>query len=70
MEGLYLLQEINTRLLNETGHILHIPKKNGNPVNRLSFCGKQICNNLIPYGVIPNKSDSLVALATLPEPLM
>ena len=67
---LYLLEEINTKLLNETGHILHIPKKEANPVNKLSFCGKQICNNLTSYGVIPNKSDSLIELAVLPEPLM
>ena len=67
---LYLLEEINTKLLNETGHILHITKKEANPVNKLSFCGKQICNSLTSYGVIPNKSDSLIELAVLPEPLM
>lgn len=68
---LYLLEKINKDFLNNTGHILHIPKERGNSLNRLSFCGKQICQNLKQYGVIPNKSDFLIKLAdNIPKNLM
>lgn len=58
----YILEEINSRLLNGTGHLSIDNKKNANPVARLSFCGKEICKTLSQYGIIPNKSDFLTQI--------
>ena len=55
----YILEEIQSRLLNGSGNLSVDMQKNANPVARLSFCGKKICQNLAQYGVIPNKSDFL-----------
>ena len=66
----YILEEINLRLLNRTGNLSVDMKKNANPVARLSFCGKAVCQNLAQYGVIPNKSDFLTNICILPENLM
>lgn len=64
----YLLKEINSRLLNGTGNLAIDKKKNGKPVARLGFCGKEICKTLSQYGVVPNKSDSLTQIYfNLPE---
>lgn len=66
----YLLEEINARLLNNTGHILISKKENGEPVARLSFCGKLICQNLKKYNIVPNKSKVMTQILEFDEPLM
>ena len=66
----YILEEIQSRLLNGSGNLSVDMQKNANPVARLSFCGKKICQNLAQYGVIPNKSDFLTNIYILPENLM
>ena len=66
----YLLEEINSRLYNNSGHILTEKKDTGKNVCRLSINGKQICENLKKYNVIPNKSYLLTNMASLPEELM
>lgn len=66
----YILEEINSKLLNGTGNLSIDKKINANPVARLSFCGKAICENLSQYNVVPNKSDSLTDIYILPENLM
>lgn len=66
----YLLEQINKRLLNNTGHILISPKKDGKPVARLSFNGKEICKNLEKFNIIPNKSKFLKEIQYFDEPFM
>ena len=66
----YLLEKINQQLFNNTGSFLLTPKENGKSVCRLSICGKQICENLKQYNVVPNKSHILEKLFIFPEPLM
>lgn len=66
----YLLDEINTRLYNNTGHILIEKKANGKNVARLSIYGKQICDNLSVYNIMPNKSKVLVNIIELPIEFM
>ena len=66
----YILEEINSKLLNKSGNLSIDIKKNASPVARLGFCGKTICQNLTQYGVIPNKSAFLTKICILPENLM
>lgn len=66
----YVLKDINSRLLDNTGYITTDLKKRGNPVSRLSFCGKKICENLANYGIVPSKSNFLTDIYILPENLM
>lgn len=66
----YILEEINSKLLNGTGNFNIDVKKNARPVARLGFCGKKICENLAKYGVVPAKSDSLSEIYVLPKNLM
>lgn len=66
----YILEEVNLRLLNETGNLNIDKKVKGKPVARLGFCGKTICENLAKYGIIPNKSEFLTNIYMLPENLM
>lgn len=65
-----LLDEINSRLYNSTGHILTEKKDRGNDVCRLSICGKKICENLAQYGVVQDKSHTLVSLANISPKLL
>lgn len=60
-----LLDQINNRMFKHTGTI--IPARNQ---FRLSVCGKQICENLRQYDVIPNKTYSLLHLQRFEEPMM
>lgn len=60
-----LLNEINSRMFKHTGTI--IPTRNQ---FRLSVCGKQVCQNLKQYNVIPNKTYSLTRLQHFEEPFM
>lgn len=66
----YVLEEINSRLLNGTGNLSVDKKQNGRDVARLGFYGKAICKNLAQYNVIPNKSEFLTNICILPEGLM
>lgn len=66
----YLLEKINKNLFDNSGHILVSNKEKGKPVSRLSICGKQICENLAQYNVIPNKSEFLNKIYRFDEPLM
>lgn len=69
-----VLENINTYLLHDTGHIFQYGENNkwhqNNPMVRLRFNGKQLCNNLAQYGVIANKSYLLQHLQIFKEPLM
>lgn len=65
-----LLDEINSRLYNNTGHILIEKKDNGKNVCRLTINGKKICDNLAQYGIIQNKSHTLTSLANLSSELL
>lgn len=66
----YILEEINSRLLNGTGNLAIDRKQTCKGVARLGFCGKAICKNLAQYNVVPNKSDFLTDIYILPEGLM
>ena len=66
----YILEEINSKLLNETGKLSIDKKQNAKDVARLDFCGKAICKNLAQYDIVPNKSEFLTNIYTLPEELM
>ena len=69
-----LLEQINSKLLNNTGHIFQYGENTkthrNSPMVRLRFNGKQICNNLAQYGVVPKKSYLLQHLQYFEEPLM
>lgn len=56
-----LFHEINDRLYNGTGHIFQYGEGKWHkvPMSRLIIHGKQICENLAKYNVIPNKAYSL-----------
>ena len=66
----YILEEINSKLLNGTGKLSIDKKQNAKDVARLGFCGKAICKNLAQYNIVPNKSESLTNIYILPEELM
>lgn len=69
-----LLEQINSELLNESGYIFQYGENTeahkNNPLVRLRFNGKQICNNLAQYGVVPRKSYLLQHLQHFEEPIM
>lgn len=69
-----LLEQINSKLLSNTGYIFQYGENTethrNNPMVRLRFSGKQICNNLAQYGVVPKKSYLLQHLQYFEEPLM
>ena len=69
-----LLEQINKIFLNDSGHIFQYGENTkshkDNPMVRLRFNGKQICNNLAQYGVVPKKSYLLQHLQLFEEPLM
>ena len=61
-----LLCEINKRLYHETGHLFQYGGGEDSwhkiPMSRLIVHGKQLCQNLAKYNVIPNKTYSLEEL--------
>lgn len=65
-----LLEDINQKFYNGTGHFLIENKKTKKNVARLSICGKQICKNLSKYGVVPNKSKILTQIMIFSDELM
>lgn len=66
----YVLEEINSRLLNGTGNLSVDKKQNARDVARLGFCGEVICKNLAQYDIVPNKSEFLTNICILSEELM
>ena len=65
----YLLEEINNRVFNNSGSIIITGNKE-KATCRLSICGKRICESLVKYGVVPNKSHLLTNLYKFDEPIM
>lgn len=62
----YLLEEINERLLGGTGTLLDTHTEDGDRSRmRLSFCGKALCEQLKPHGVVPRKTYTLKELSGL-----
>lgn len=55
----YILEKINKELLNNSGTI---SQTSGRTTVRLVFNGKQICNNLKQYYVVPNKSHIMTSI--------
>lgn len=66
----YLLDKINDELFNSTASTLTMVKSQGNSTYRILICGKQICDNLAKYGLVPNKSYLLKDFPRFEEPLM
>lgn len=65
----YLLEEINQKLLNNTGSFSYDNRLN-KETYKLRFFGKQICQNLQQYNVIPKKTYSLQQICNFDEPFM
>ncbi len=64
----YILEKINTDLLNGNGHILLCHKEDKRPRMVLQFHGKEIVRNLAKYGIVYNKTYCLSALSKeIPE---
>ena len=61
----YLLEEINKRMCNNTGYI---GQTEGRTTARLVFNGKQICQNLKQYNVVPNKSHVMTSIYLFENP--
>lgn len=59
----YLLDDINTKILNGSGKIFLSHKEDKKPRAVLSFNGKQLCKDLSCFGIIPKKTYSLVSLS-------
>ena len=64
-----LLKQINQQLLHGTGTIAYDNREN-KKTYKLRFFGKQICENLKQYDVIPNKTYSLEKIQVFSEPIM
>lgn len=60
----YLLEEINTKVLNGSGVIFLSHKEDKKPRAVLSFNGKQLCKDLAQFGIIPKKTYSLLSLSS------
>ena len=60
----YLLDEINTRILDGTGVVFLSHKEEKKPRVVLSFNGKQLCRDLTRFGIVPKKTYSLLSLSS------
>ena len=60
----YLLDEINTKILNGSGKIFISHKEDKKPRAVLSFNGVQLCKDLACFGIIPKKTYSLTSLSS------
>lgn len=60
----YLLDNINTKVLNDSGTIFLSHKEDKKPRAVLSFNGKQICRDLAEFGIVPKKTYSLLSLSS------
>lgn len=60
----YLLDEINTKILNGSGKIFISHKEDKKPRAVLSFNGVQLCKDLARFGIIPKKTYSLTSISS------
>lgn len=60
----YLLDEINTKVLNGSGKIFISHKEDEKPRAVLSFHGVQLCKDLDRFGIIPKKTYYLTSLSS------
>ena len=59
----YLLDEINTQLLQGSGRVYLTHKEDPRPRVTLSFNGKKLCKDLEKHGIVPRKTYSLQFLS-------
>lgn len=61
----YLLEEINTKVFFSTGTIIITHREDKKPRAVLSINGKKLCSDLEKYGIVPNKTYSLLSISKL-----
>jgi hypothetical protein len=61
----YLLEEINEKIFLSTGTIFLSHKEDVRPRAVLSVNGKKLCSDLEKYGIVPNKTYTLLSISDL-----
>lgn len=64
-----LLKEINQKLLNNSGSLCYDNRKN-KETTQLRFFGKQICQNLQKFFIVPNKTKKLEYIYIFNNPIL